>query len=276
MLRSARTLRLFSTSTADYYEILGLKQTATFDQVKQAYRKLAKQYHPDVAGNEGAEERFRQIAEAFRVLSKKDSRVLYDLNKTSASDVEKILSKKRDNSGLDISPIDFAAHSEGYKRLQELAEERKMHNLDKFYRYKGGVPKKGFDAYRGESKGFTGSRAYVPDLNYNERGHNLISPSEDTVTKLEANAFKTRVRDDSFVHLRRRPYMPAQIDYNFTSFTLLKTYLAFTGFFGFLLTAKYLIDEPPKLLNRLKLQELVNAGSTGLPEAGMRAISWRS
>lgn len=275
MLRTARTLRLFTTTPADYYEILGLKQTASFDQVKQAYRKLAKQYHPDVAGNEGAEERFRLIAEAYRVLSKKDSRVTYDLNKVSASEVEKILSKKRDRSGLDVSPLDFAPHSEGYKRLQELAEERKSHNLDKFYRFQGGVPNRDGVA-RGNSKGFTGERVVVADLNYNMRGNEQISPSEDALDSSIVNAFKTRVREDSYVHLRRRPYMPAQIDYNFTSFNLMKAYLTFSAGVGLLLVGKYVLEEPHKLLNRLRLQQLVSAGSTGLPEAGMRAISWRT
>jgi curved DNA-binding protein CbpA len=267
--------RPFATSPIDYYAILELSPNATTEQVKSAYRKLAKKHHPDVSGGERAQERFRLIAEAYQVLSKVDYRVTYDLTKSTVSEVEKILNKKRDSKGLDVKPLDFAPHSEGYKRLQELAEERKLYNLDKFYRFKGGLPKLG-TVTRGRSKGFTGERADVADLNFESRGgFSHISPSEETVDTYTANAYKLRQREDSYVHQRRRPYMPAEIDYTFSDFALVKGYLAFTGGILLLLSMKYLLEEPPKFVNRLKLKQLVEAGVTGLPEAGMRAISLR-
>ena len=63
----------------DYYEILGVAKTATADEIKKAYRKLAMQYHPDRnPGNKEAEEKFKEAAEAYAVLSDADKRARYD------------------------------------------------------------------------------------------------------------------------------------------------------------------------------------------------------
>jgi curved DNA-binding protein len=63
----------------DYYKILGVSRSASEREVKQAYRKLARQHHPDVnPGDKSAEEKFKQINEAYEVLSDKDNRQKYD------------------------------------------------------------------------------------------------------------------------------------------------------------------------------------------------------
>lgn len=62
----------------DYYKILGLERDATQDDVKRAYRKLARKYHPDVSEEPDAEDRFKEVHEAYEVLKDPQKRAAYD------------------------------------------------------------------------------------------------------------------------------------------------------------------------------------------------------
>ncbi len=65
-------------SKRDYYEVLGVHRSCTEDELKAAYRRLAKQYHPDVSRDPGAEDRFKEVNEAYEVLCDGEKRAAYD------------------------------------------------------------------------------------------------------------------------------------------------------------------------------------------------------
>jgi molecular chaperone DnaJ len=70
----------------DYYEVLGVRRDATPEQIKKAYRKLARENHPDVAGEDpGAEDRFKAVSRAYEVLGNADKRRQYDLGSDPSS-----------------------------------------------------------------------------------------------------------------------------------------------------------------------------------------------
>lgn len=62
----------------DYYEIMGVARDATQDDIKRSYRKLARKYHPDVSDDCAAEERFKEVGEAYEVLKDPEKRAAYD------------------------------------------------------------------------------------------------------------------------------------------------------------------------------------------------------
>ena len=67
-----------TTAKRDYYEVLGVPRTASTEEIKKAFRKLAMQYHPDRNNKPGAEGRFKEINEAYEVLSDSERRAAYD------------------------------------------------------------------------------------------------------------------------------------------------------------------------------------------------------
>ena len=87
----------------DYYKILGLNKNATQSEIKKAYRKLARKYHPDVnPNNDEAEKKFKQINEANEVLSNPENRKKYDTHGKDwmhADDIERARAQQRSRQG---------------------------------------------------------------------------------------------------------------------------------------------------------------------------------
>ena len=67
-----------ATAERDYYELLGVDRGAGDTEIKRAFRKLARELHPDVSDAPDAADRFKEVAEAYEVLSNPESRELYD------------------------------------------------------------------------------------------------------------------------------------------------------------------------------------------------------
>ncbi len=67
-----------ATTRRDYYEVLGVARGASEDEIKKAFRSLARELHPDVSDEPDAEERFKEVVEAYEVLSTSERREVYD------------------------------------------------------------------------------------------------------------------------------------------------------------------------------------------------------
>ncbi len=93
-----------------YYEVLGIAENASGEEIKKAYRKLARKYHPDVnPGNKEAEEKFKEINEAYNVLSDETKRKTYDEhgNNNSSSNQSKAQTQKGSKTQGYPSKFDF-------------------------------------------------------------------------------------------------------------------------------------------------------------------------
>src|SRR3979490_2554694 len=99
-----------STQSKDYYGVLGVKKTATSDEIRKAFRKLARKYHPDVNPNDKkAEEKFKEISEANDVLSDEKKRKVYDQVGFYSDQIDpaQAAAYARQQSGRRGPPVDF-------------------------------------------------------------------------------------------------------------------------------------------------------------------------
>ena len=106
----------------DYYEILGVPRSATQDEVKRAYRKLARKYHPDVSKDADAEARFKEVGEAYAVLKDPEKRVAYDQMGSQWKTGQDIQPPPGWDAGFEFSGGDFGAglggdHSDFFEAL---------------------------------------------------------------------------------------------------------------------------------------------------------------
>jgi len=103
----------------DYYQILGVDRRASGQEIKNAYRKLAKRYHPDLnRDNPQAEQKFREVTEAYKVLSDEEARKNYDA--AGKDPVPPSPGKKAKTSGKrpDFDPKNVSKMFEHYMKMK--------------------------------------------------------------------------------------------------------------------------------------------------------------
>ena len=125
----------------DYYEILGVARTATSDDIKKAYRKLAHQYHPDISKDPAGEAKFKEVGEAYATLKDKEKRSAYDdLGRHSAGEdfrpPPNWAGKQASQGGqafsfddIDLADL-FASFSKGQRHTQQQAQQQPMPGQD--------------------------------------------------------------------------------------------------------------------------------------------------
>jgi DnaJ-class molecular chaperone len=144
-----------TTIEKDYYSILGIPATSTPEQIKDAYRSLVKKFHPDAravskgVAHEPNVEKFRNVVEAYSVLSVRESRVSYDLTRKKNPDSYKVVTETqynmenrrelRNKAGVTAKAAPLRG-SYAEERLAQLKKERAKYNVNYLGYYQGGNP----------------------------------------------------------------------------------------------------------------------------------------
>ncbi len=158
----------------DYYQILGVDKNATAKEIKKAYRRLARQHHPDVnPGDDEAEDKFKEINEAHQVLSDPENRKKYDTLGTNWEENERSHQAGGQGQPFDSGSFGFASRDDGrvkyeYRSVSEEELEGLLGEESPFSDF--------FASFLGGTTNGTRDRAARPS-----RGHDLEYPVEITL-----------------------------------------------------------------------------------------------
>jgi molecular chaperone DnaJ len=112
-----------ATDKKDYYAVLGIKKTATADDVRKAFRKLARKYHPDVnPGDKKSEEKFKELSEANEVLSDPKKRKVYDQLGFYSDNIDPKTAEAYANSGAAAGGSPFGGYNPGGNQGRQHAD----------------------------------------------------------------------------------------------------------------------------------------------------------
>lgn len=167
-----------ATDFKDYYAILGISKTASPEEIKQAFRKLARKYHPDVnPGNKQAEAKFKEVNEAYEVLSDVDKRKKYDQFGQYWKQVGEGFPSG--GPGVDMGGFDFSQYGSFDEFVNELLG-----------RFGGPGPRGGQPGYSYRtSTGRPSSYGGFSDFGFQDVGRGGSQDSEATITLTFAEAF---------------------------------------------------------------------------------------
>ncbi|MGH1392970.1 MAG: DnaJ C-terminal domain-containing protein [Trichormus sp.] len=168
-----------ATDFKDYYSILGVSKTASPEEIKQAFRKLARKYHPDVnPGNKQAEAKFKEVNEAYEVLSDADKRKKYDQFGQYWRQVGD--GGFPGGAGVDMGGFDFSQYGSFDDFINELLG-----------RFGGGAPRGGRQSYGYGTPGGRPGGAYggFSDFGFQDVGTGGGQDTEATITLTFAEAF---------------------------------------------------------------------------------------
>ncbi|MDJ0733045.1 MAG: DnaJ C-terminal domain-containing protein [Nostocaceae cyanobacterium] len=166
-----------ATDFKDYYALLGVSKTASQDEIKQAFRKLARKYHPDVnPGNKEAEAKFKEVNEAYEVLSDPDKRQKYD---QFGQYWKQAGNGFPGGAGVDMGGFDFSQYGSFDDFINELLG-----------RFGGAGARGGRSSYSYRtSTGGPGGFGGFNDFGFQDMGGGTAQDSEATISLTFAEAF---------------------------------------------------------------------------------------
>uniref|UniRef100_A0A7S3CSE1 J domain-containing protein n=1 Tax=Strombidium rassoulzadegani TaxID=1082188 RepID=A0A7S3CSE1_9SPIT len=211
----------------NYYDVLGVPSFATNEQIKDAYRRLAKKHHPDVRSQLNLDpeqaslhdpdvEKFREVVEAYQVLSVSESRANFDLQ-LKRNPFAFAAEQSAQESGVEEQERPLSPHSKPKRgsyaetRLAELKEEREKYNANDLGYYNGGVPRRNRGAVRG-------SAMMPPNFFHSPHVHNFVHyqhPDSARVTSEDSLKFKHFMGTDKADFQRTMPAHPMHYDSDF-------------------------------------------------------------
>ncbi|CDN12145.1 MAG: DnaJ domain-containing protein [Richelia sp.] len=167
-----------ATDFKDYYSILGVSKTASPEEIKKAFRKLARQYHPDVnPGNKQAEARFKEVSEAYEVLSDVDKRKKYD---QFGQYWKQAGEGFPGGAGVDMGGFDFSQYGSFDDFINEL--------LGRFGGPSPGAGRQSYSSYRANT-GTPGGFGAFSDFGFQDVGTSTTQDTEAVISLSFAEAF---------------------------------------------------------------------------------------